>query len=64
MASYFGQFAPELASTQYAKEIWEIYKTGRLKPTTVLTGKFQQLDRETDLADLMRVIDEAREDEI
>lgn len=32
LATYFGQFAPELIGTQYGKEIWQLYESGELKP--------------------------------
>ena len=30
MTNYYGQFAPELLHTRYAKEIWELYEAGDL----------------------------------
>lgn len=38
MTNYYGQFAPELLKTQYAKEIWKLYEKGDLKADTKLTG--------------------------
>jgi len=38
MTNYYAQFAPELRKTQYAKEIWKLYKKGALKPDSKLTG--------------------------
>ncbi|MBI3711934.1 MAG: serine protein kinase RIO [Burkholderiales bacterium] len=38
LKSYFSQFAPELATTQYGKEIWSLYVAGLLRPDSVLTG--------------------------
>ncbi len=41
LAVYFGQFAPELLSTSYGKEIWYIYESGSLTPEIKLTGHFK-----------------------
>ncbi|MBM6551818.1 PA4780 family RIO1-like protein kinase [Marinomonas ostreistagni] len=53
MRDYYGQYAPELLTTQYAKEIWEIYESGKLTPDTELTGHF---DEPTESADVDSVL--------
>lgn len=58
MRDYYGQFAPELLTTQYAKEIWDIYESGKLKPDTALTGHF---DEPTEIADVDAVLVEIQE---
>ncbi|MEZ9230498.1 PA4780 family RIO1-like protein kinase [Vibrio amylolyticus] len=60
---YYAQFAPELATTEYAKEIWAIFEKGDLKPETKLTGQFVEQDIEADLAAIMQEIDDARREE-
>ncbi len=60
---YYGQFAPELKDTQYAKEIWALYEKGELVPDMELTGKFKQDDAEADLSSIMQEIDAARYEE-
>ncbi len=62
LANYFGQFAPELMDTQYAKEIWAIYQRGELLPDTPLTGHFQQNEEAADVNSVMREITSARDD--
>ena len=62
LANYFGQFAPELLTTQYGKEIWALYQSGDLFPDTPLTGRFQQNEKPADLRSVMREIDSARDD--
>ncbi len=62
LATYFGQFAPELLSTQYGKEIWAIYQHGELLPDTPLTGRFRQIEKKADVRSVMREIDAARDD--
>ncbi|MBE5214020.1 serine protein kinase RIO [Pectobacterium sp. A535-S3-A17] len=62
ITSYYGQFAPQLLQTRYAKEIWMLYEDGKLTPETVLTGLFVETPHEVDMDS---VIDEiiAAEDE-
>ena len=63
LASYFGQFAPELLRTDYGKEIWSLYETGSLQPQSELTGHFKRNEKLADLNGVMRVIDAARDEE-
>jgi RIO kinase 1 len=60
ITAYFGQFAPELISTDYGREIWKLYASGKLSPTSELTGLFEQCDRPADVKGVMREIDYAR----
>ncbi|MGV8934694.1 MAG: PA4780 family RIO1-like protein kinase [Gallionellaceae bacterium] len=62
LANYFGQFAPELLNTQYGKEIWAIYQRGDLKPDTLLTGRFKQIEKKADVRSVMREITAAKDD--
>ena len=64
LAAYFGQFAPELLTTSYGKEIWYLYESGNLTPETKLTGHFKGKNKEADLDSIMREINDAREDAI
>ena len=61
LAIYFGQFAPELRSTDYGKEIWSLYESGELHPEINLTGKFKQSEKQADVGAVMREIDAARD---
>ena len=63
LAEYFGQFAPELLDTRYAKEIWAIYEAGELVPDSHLTGEFEEDEAPADLDDLLREIMDARDEE-
>ena len=63
LATYFGQFAPELLRTNYGKEIWSLYETGMLQPESVLTGHFKRNEKLADLNAVMRVIDAARDED-
>jgi RIO kinase 1 len=60
ITAYFGRFAPELLSTDYGKEIWKLYASGSLSPTSELTGLFKQSDIPADVKGVMREIDYAR----
>ena len=63
LKTYFGQFAPALLETQYAEEIWALYGQGKLDPDTELSGVFESAMPPVDLAEVMREIDDAREEE-
>lgn len=55
MTDYYSQFAPELAATKYAKEMWALYEQGELTPETQLTGLFEE---DTTAADVDSVLEE------
>ncbi len=59
LANYFGQFAPELLKTQYAKEIWALYERGDLKVDSPLTGRFAETNKAVDMQSVMREIKNA-----
>lgn len=56
MAEYFGQFAPELRYTRYAKEMWALFEQGKLEPGTPLTGQFAEPEDTADVDAVMREI--------
>lgn len=62
ITAYFAAFAPELAETDYGREIWSIYERGELAPGTELTGRFHRDERPADVDDVLREIGAARED--
>ena len=59
LATYFGQFAPALKNTQYAKEIWALYERGELTVDSPLTGGFIQTNKPVDMQSVMREIKNA-----
>jgi len=59
MRSYYGQYAPELLDTQYAKEIWALYEEGDLTPDTELTGLFEESGEAADVDSVLLEIKEA-----
>lgn len=60
LKNYFSQFAPELAKTQYGKEIWKLYVAGLLRPDTVLTGIVAEGKRPVDVSAVIEEIELAR----
>ncbi|MBA1146873.1 serine protein kinase RIO [Ectothiorhodospiraceae bacterium WFHF3C12] len=62
ITTYLGGFAPELLDTDYAAEIWALFESGDLGPSTVLTGRFQRDEQPADVDDVLREIAEAREE--
>jgi RIO kinase 1 len=63
LASYFSRFAPELAGSEYGKEIWRLYQAGKLTPDTELTGRIEVEHRIADVDAVLEVVKEALLDE-
>jgi len=63
LATYFGQFAPELLDTDYGMEIWSLYQKGELHPETPLTGHFERNEKPADLVGVMREINDTLKEE-
>jgi len=63
LATYFGRFAPELRTTDYGREIWSIYESGKLHPEVALTGCFARSEKLADVGGLIREIDEVKKEE-
>jgi|TARA_B110001454_G_scaffold36696_1_gene36183 RIO kinase 1 len=57
MKDYYGQYAPELLRTHYAKEMWALYEDGNLTVDTELTGLFEEAKES---ANVDSVMDEIR----
>jgi RIO kinase 1 len=56
MTEYYGQYAPELLRTHYAKEMWALYEDGDLTADTILTGLFEEATEEADVDSVMNEI--------
>jgi RIO kinase 1 len=63
LTAYFSQFAPELRSTDYGKEIWSIYSNGKLHPGIALSGSFARGDKPADVRGVMREIADVAKEE-
>lgn len=59
LAQYFSQFAPQLAASQYGKEIWQHYIAGTLTPETLLSGKVEMDTRPVNVGEIMHEIESA-----
>jgi RIO kinase 1 len=59
LRNFFGRFAPELLTTEFGPEIWELFERGVLTPEVALTGHFDHDTAPVDLVDVMREIDDA-----
>jgi RIO kinase 1 len=60
MTTYFGRFAPELLTSDYGREIWNLYASGQLSPATRLTGQFAPCAKPADVGGVLREIDYER----
>lgn len=56
MRDYYGQYAPALLNSQYAKEIWALYEAGELTPSSVLSGQFAADEHEADVDSVLEEI--------
>ncbi|MEH6348164.1 MAG: PA4780 family RIO1-like protein kinase [Bermanella sp.] len=56
MTNYYGQFAPELLETKYAKEIWALYEEGNMDVDYQLTGDFKESNVEADVDSVIEEI--------
>ncbi|PRB81603.1 PA4780 family RIO1-like protein kinase [Pseudomonas sp. MYb185] len=63
MSLYYGQYAPELLDTRYAKEMWALYEEGNLTPDTPLTGQFADSDEAADVDAVVAEIKAAQVEE-
>jgi len=63
MSLYYGQYAPELLETRYAKEMWALYEEGKLTPDTALTGQFDESDEAADVDSVVAEIKAALAEE-
>lgn len=63
ITTYYAQFAPELAQTHYAKEMWHLFENGELTPETELTGIFIENAETADVDVVLQEIKEAFKEE-
>lgn len=56
MTTYYGQYAPELLGSKYAKEIWALFEDGELHPDVELTGRFEESAEAADVDVVMQEI--------
>ena len=66
LATYFGQFAPELLTNNYGMEIWSLYQSSKLHAESVLTGGLEHnenLENPVDVKSVMREINDTLKEE-
>jgi len=63
MTTYYAQYAPELAQSKYAQEMWALYEDGNLTPETELTGLFTESTESADVDTVLEEIKAAFEEE-
>ena len=63
LREFFGRFDPDLLATRFGAEIWALYVRGVLQPSTPLTGRFEDPQGPVDVANVLRVVGEARDEE-
>jgi RIO kinase 1 len=63
LARFFGRVAPEIAQTQYAKEIWALFQSGKLKPDSPLTGTFKTAYHRVNVRGVLAEIEDAEKEE-
>lgn len=65
MRRHYGEFAPALLHTQYAKEMWALFEEGNLTPGSTLIGEFEDdsdsADVDAVLAEIKAVMEEEEE---
>ena len=63
MTTYYGQYAPELLDSKYAREIWTLFEDGELHPEVELTGRFEEREEAADVDVVMQEIKAAYAEE-
>ncbi|NDW14201.1 serine protein kinase RIO [Alteromonas genovensis] len=63
MRRYYGEFAPQLLQTNYAKEMWALFEEGNLTPNSTLTGEFEDDDEDADVGAILEEIQAAEDEE-
>jgi RIO kinase 1 len=60
---FVARLAPSTRRPLYAEEMWELYKTNRLTPTTRLGGDYKPPEVKTDTREVLALIADADQDE-
>ncbi|MCL4746031.1 MAG: serine protein kinase RIO [Burkholderiaceae bacterium] len=63
LREFFARFAPELETTSFGPEIWDLYRRGALNQETELSGFFDPELAAVDLGGVIREIDDALADQ-
>jgi crotonobetainyl-CoA:carnitine CoA-transferase CaiB-like acyl-CoA transferase len=63
LRDFFGRFAPDLLTSEYGHEIWDLYARGLLTPETKLAGLFEAPSGPVDVGSVLDVIEDAAAEE-
>ena len=63
ITQYYARYAPQLADTHFAEEIWDLHEKGELRPDFRLTGNFEFSTEAADVDAVLHLIDVAYEEE-
>jgi len=63
ITQYYAQYAPQLAESHYAEEMWELHEKSELKPDLKLTGRFKFSTKAADVKSVLNMIELAYEEE-
>jgi RIO kinase 1 len=63
LRDFFGRFAPELLTSEYGHEIWDLYARGLLTPETKLAGLYEAPSGPVDVGSVLEVIEDAAAEE-
>jgi RIO kinase 1 len=63
LQNFVNRFAPTLPALPYAQEMWALYESGDLTPTTELTGHYAPSNKAADTDAVLSSIDDAQFDE-
>ncbi|QDT12923.1 PA4780 family RIO1-like protein kinase [Planctomycetes bacterium K23_9] len=64
ITQYYAQYAPELADSHYADEMWELHEKSELVPDFKLTGRFKFSTEAANVDSVLKMIDLAHEEEL
>jgi RIO kinase 1 len=59
-----GRFAPELLTTEYAREMWSLFEQGELTADKKLTGEFVHDETAADAESVLSAVNDAREEAV
>jgi len=63
LRDFFGRFAPDLLTSEYGHEIWDLYARGLLTPETKLAGLYEAPSGPVDVGSVLEVIEDAAAEE-
>ena len=62
LTRFFGAIAPEILTSNYEGEIWDLFEKGDLRPGVKLTGEFVDMTKKANVREVLEEIEDAREE--